>query len=89
MKLGVIGKGGAGNTTVAALLARVWSGRGFRVIAIDADSNPNLGLSLGLSLDEVAALAPVPPSVPVGHRGGMTAKTLLQEVSTRSSVDPG
>jgi CO dehydrogenase maturation factor len=44
----VAGKGGAGKTTITATLARVLAGRGHRVVAVDADSNPNLGIALGL-----------------------------------------
>ena len=48
MKVGVVGKGGVGKTTVSALLARTLRSRGRQVLAVDTDSNPNLGLSLGL-----------------------------------------
>lgn len=43
------GKGGAGKTTIAATLARVVAARGTAVVAVDADSNPNLGAALGLT----------------------------------------
>ncbi len=49
LKLGVVGKGGVGKTTVSGLLARAYADRWSRVVAIDTDSNPNLGLSLGLT----------------------------------------
>jgi len=54
MKLAVTGKGGAGKTTVAAILARTLARNGVAVVAIDADPNPNLGLSLGLGDAEAA-----------------------------------
>jgi len=47
MKIAISGKGGAGKTTVAALLAQEAASQGARVFAIDADSNPNLALALG------------------------------------------
>jgi len=50
LKVGVVGKGGVGKTTVSGLLARAYAEQGLRVVAIDTDSNPNLGLSLGLTL---------------------------------------
>ncbi len=68
MKVGVVGKGGVGKTTVAALLAAAYRRRGDRVVAIDTDSNPNLGLSLGLSLEETEAIPELPPHVVSGSR---------------------
>lgn len=48
MKLAVVGKGGSGKTTTAALAARTLGRSGLPVIALDCDTNPNLGISLGL-----------------------------------------
>lgn len=48
MKIAVAGKGGAGKTTVAGTLARAWAQGGHRVLALDADANPMLGIALGL-----------------------------------------
>lgn len=50
-RVAVAGKGGAGKTTVAGTLARVLAERGESVLAVDADPNPNLGLTLGFSPD--------------------------------------
>jgi len=52
MKLAVSGKGGAGKTTIASLLCRGLESRGREVIAIDADSNPNLAGALGFPAPE-------------------------------------
>jgi CO dehydrogenase maturation factor len=46
LKIAVAGKGGVGKTTVAAALARVFAGNGFRVLAIDADPDANLRSAL-------------------------------------------
>ncbi|PLS75269.1 MAG: hypothetical protein CYG61_08355 [Actinobacteria bacterium] len=59
MKIAVTGKGGSGKTTVSATLARQFSRLGHQVVAVDSDPNPNLGLSLGLSLDRVEAMQPI------------------------------
>jgi CO dehydrogenase maturation factor len=59
LKLAVSGKGGVGKTFLAAGLAEYYAGRGHPVIAIDADSSPNLALSLGLSSKEAAGIVPV------------------------------
>lgn len=48
MKLAISGKGGAGKTLLSALLARQFADAGYRVIAIDADPDANLGLALGI-----------------------------------------
>ncbi len=60
MKIAVAGKGGSGKTTIAGTLARVLSARGERVLAIDADTNPNLGLSLGLKRDFLHTVRQLP-----------------------------
>lgn len=59
MKIAVTGKGGSGKTTVSATLARQLSRLGHAVVAVDSDPNPNLGLSLGLSIDTVEAMRPI------------------------------
>jgi CO dehydrogenase maturation factor len=47
MRVAVAGKGGAGKTTISATLARTAARRGETVLAVDADSNPNLAIALG------------------------------------------
>lgn len=58
MRLGISGKGGAGKTTIAAVLSRTLARRGHSVIAIDCDSDPNLAANIGLPEDHVAGLRP-------------------------------
>ena len=48
MKLAVAGKGGSGKTSISGTMARLLARSGHRVLAIDADSNPNLALTLGI-----------------------------------------
>lgn len=52
MKVGIAGKGGSGKTTIAGTLARMLSAAGDRVLAIDGDLNPNLGLTLGMRRED-------------------------------------
>lgn len=53
MKIAVAGKGGAGKTTFAATTSRLLARSGRDVVAIDADTNPNLHAALGVSHDAV------------------------------------
>ncbi len=62
MKVAVAGKGGSGKTTIAGTLARVLAQDGQRVLAIDADPNPNLAVNLGIELETAARIEPVPHS---------------------------
>lgn len=80
MKLGVVGKGGTGKTTLSTLVALAYLGRGKRVLAVDTDSNPNLALSLGLD-EAMANAAPlVPRSLVVGSGpGGMSPSKLIAD----------
>ena len=45
----VTGKGGAGKTTLTALLAKLFAQKGFNVLAVDEDPQINLPYSLGIS----------------------------------------
>lgn len=63
MKIAVAGKGGSGKTTIAGTLARSLARAGRPVLAIDADSNPNLGVTLGLSRDQISRLRPLDRSI--------------------------
>ncbi|MPY98677.1 MAG: P-loop NTPase [Actinophytocola sp.] len=56
MKLAVVGKGGVGKTTMAAVLARTLARDGATVVALDCDTNPNLGISLGIGDTETERL---------------------------------
>jgi len=47
MKIAISGKGGVGKTLLAALLAKMFSGQSFSVLAIDADPDANLAATLG------------------------------------------
>ena len=82
MKIGIVGKGGVGKTTTSSLLARALVARGRRVLAVDTDSNPNLGLSLGLGAEATEALPAIPRSIVVGQRGDMTVSELMVDFST-------
>ncbi len=53
MKLAIVGKGGVGKTTLAAVLARRLARAGRPVVAVDADPDANLPSALGVPLEQV------------------------------------
>jgi CO dehydrogenase maturation factor len=59
MKIAIAGKGGVGKTVIAGSIAWSLARSGFTTLAIDADSSPNLALTLGLSQEEAARIVPV------------------------------
>jgi len=73
LRIAVAGKGGAGKTTFSATLARLMARRGKRVIVIDGDSNPNVGIALGLDRDVAGAIEPLPTGLVSRRLTGGTA----------------
>lgn len=67
MKIAVIGKGGSGKTTTSAILARTLARRGVNTLALDCDTNPNLGISLGLGEEVTEGLLAVRDAVDAGE----------------------
>lgn len=67
MKVAVIGKGGVGKTTLAGLLARHLARSGQKVIALDCDANPNLGISLGVGVEATERLAGIRQALDEGE----------------------
>ena len=59
MRLAIAGKGGVGKTTLASLLAMVYSAEGKRVIAIDADPDANLAGALGIPPEQARRITPI------------------------------
>lgn len=59
MKIAVAGKGGSGKTTVSGTLARAFARHGRSVLALDADTNPMLGISLGVGPEETDRLVAI------------------------------
>lgn len=63
MRLALAGKGGVGKTTLSATMARLVARTGTPVVAIDADSNPNLASALGIAPTRLAEGAFLPASL--------------------------
>jgi CO dehydrogenase maturation factor len=67
MKIVVAGKGGVGKTTVSGTLARALAQRGHEVLALDADTNPMLGVSLGVGPEQTDLLVAVRQGLETGE----------------------
>ncbi len=68
MKIAVVGKGGSGKTTTSAVLARGLARQGHDVVGLDCDTNPNLGLSLGIGDTETERLLSLRDQIDEGDR---------------------
>jgi len=79
MKIAVAGKGGAGKTTVAGTVARELSRAGHSVLALDADTNPMLGISLGVGPEETYRLMAV--------RQGLDSGEVEHQQSVEALID--
>ena len=67
MKIAVAGKGGSGKTTVAGTIARAIGQQGLSVVALDADANPMLGISLGLGPEQTDILVAARQALDAGE----------------------
>jgi CO dehydrogenase nickel-insertion accessory protein CooC1 len=67
VKIAVVGKGGSGKTTTSAVLARTFARHGHETLALDCDTNPNLGISLGLGEEATERLVTVRDAVDAGE----------------------
>ena len=60
MRIAIAGKGGTGKTTITGTLARVLAQQGREVLAVDADTNPNLATVLGIPPERAESLMQLP-----------------------------
>ncbi len=85
--IAIAGKGGSGKTTIAGTVARALARGGREVWAIDADSTPNLGITLGLTREESEALKPIPRSILHEDKDEEGKRRLTLAVSPSAVVD--
>jgi CO dehydrogenase maturation factor len=88
MKLAVAGKGGVGKTTLVVLLAREAVVRGYRVLVVDADSDPNLATTLGIT-EPIHPLADEEELVAerVGTGGFVRLNPTVDDIPSRFTVE--
>ncbi len=67
MKIAVAGKGGVGKTTVSGTVARALARSGHRVLALDGDLNPMLGVSLGVGGEQTELIVAARQAVAAGE----------------------
>ncbi|MGL5642818.1 MAG: AAA family ATPase [Paraclostridium sp.] len=59
MKIAITGKGGVGKTTFSSMLSRMFADDEYRVLAVDADPDANLGLALGFPKETYESIVPI------------------------------
>lgn len=87
MIVALAGKGGAGKTTITATLTRLLARSGRRVVAIDADSNPNLAVALGVR-ERAASAAWLPETLVSRKLTGPAMVEPVEQVLQRYAI-PG
>jgi CO dehydrogenase maturation factor len=86
MKLAIAGKGGSGKTSISGTMARLLARDGYRVLAIDGDSNPNLALTLGIPAERMSHMPTLPPDLLRRTEAGPILTQTLEEIKASHSV---
>lgn len=87
MKLALAGKGGVGKTSITGTLARMLARRGYRVLAVDNDMNPNLSLTLGIPAERMTDLPTFPPEIVRPSEDGYELAMSLEEICAAYSLE--
>ena len=80
MRIALAGKGGAGKTTITATAVRLVARTGKPVVAIDADTNPNLAAALGFDLERVRSVPILATSIVSRRLDGPALNRPLDDV---------
>ncbi|MGH9224062.1 MAG: AAA family ATPase [Acidimicrobiales bacterium] len=90
MRIAVCGKGGSGKSMISGALARSLAMRGHTVVAVDADPNPNLGISLGVARETVETMKPILNALLDAGHSHNDPKPLAEDLLDHYGVDaPG
>ena len=84
MKIAVAGKGGVGKTTVSGTIARALARSGHTVLALDADLNPMLGVSLGVGGEQTELIVAARQAI---AEGAAEHAPTIEEVVDRFGAD--
>ena len=87
MKLAVAGKGGSGKTSISGTMARLLARDGYRVLAIDGDSNPNLALTLGLARERMESMPTLTRDLLDRSQTGDRLTVTLDEICRTHSLE--
>ncbi|MFA4876413.1 MAG: AAA family ATPase [Methanoregula sp.] len=79
IRIVITGKGGVGKTTITAILAHLFAGQGYRVLAIDGDPQQNLAVTLGVPPPVAEQIIPVSKS----------AEYLREKTGSGPDISPG
>ncbi|MBV8543091.1 MAG: adenylyl-sulfate kinase [Pseudonocardiales bacterium] len=87
MKIALVGKGGSGKTTLAALLVRRLVAAGRPVLALDADINQHLAVALGATEADAAALPTLAAHLPLikDYLRGVNPRIASAEVMVKTT----
>lgn len=93
VKIAIGGKGGTGKTTVAGTLARTLARSGREVVAMDADSNPNLHAILGFTGEQADAIEAIPRDLletieENGHRRLVLTRSAAEVIDRYAGTGP-
>jgi CO dehydrogenase maturation factor len=86
VKLVVAGKGGSGKTSISGTMARTLARDGRRVLAIDADSNPNLALTLGVPPEQMESMPTLPRDLLRRTAEGVELSATLEQICASHSL---
>jgi len=87
MRIAIAGKGGVGKSTLLWPLALSFHQKGYRTIAIDADSNPSLALAAGVEPTTADSLPTLFDSRELLARKDITPGQVLEKCSYRTPCD--